>query len=146
MAIFANCCRCRRLVPHLESNARKCDTQTTVIMSQAHGTYVLSSVVNAASSNYVFLNNLRNGNALESSNPKGDDPWPTLHSPSPKAASPPRRQRAPPRFLSPADGRLMIARQRQAEREIARYLSTHRFTDETEREIERRFLRAPPQI
>ena len=41
---------------------------------------------------------------------------------------------------------MMIARQRQAEREIARYLSTHRFTDETEREIDRRFLRAPPQI
>ena len=29
---------------------------------------------------------------------------------------------------------------RRAEREIARYLSTHKFTDETEREIERRFF------
>jgi hypothetical protein len=29
---------------------------------------------------------------------------------------------------------------RRAEREIARYLRTHRFTDDTEREIERRFV------
>jgi hypothetical protein len=29
----------------------------------------------------------------------------------------------------------------RAEREIARYLGTHKFTDETEREIERRFVR-----
>jgi hypothetical protein len=40
---------------------------------------------------------------------------------------------------------LMEARQRQADREIARYLAGTggRFTDETEREIERRFLSAP---
>jgi hypothetical protein len=41
---------------------------------------------------------------------------------------------------------MMISRQRQAEREIARYLSSHKFTDETEREIERRFLLAPPSF
>jgi len=37
---------------------------------------------------------------------------------------------------------LMESRQRQADREIARYLSDTggKFTDETEREIERRFL------
>jgi hypothetical protein len=29
---------------------------------------------------------------------------------------------------------------RRAEREIAHYLGTHKFTDETEREIERRFV------
>jgi hypothetical protein len=29
---------------------------------------------------------------------------------------------------------------RRAEREIARYLRTHKFTDETEREIERRYF------
>jgi hypothetical protein len=42
-------------------------------------------------------------------------------------------------------GVLMEARQRQADREIARYLagSGGRFTDETEREIERRFLSTP---
>jgi hypothetical protein len=39
----------------------------------------------------------------------------------------------------------MISRQRHADREIARYLSTHRFSDETEREIERRFL-SPPRF
>jgi hypothetical protein len=40
---------------------------------------------------------------------------------------------------------LMESRQRQADREIARYLagSGGRFTDETEREIERRFLSTP---
>jgi len=32
------------------------------------------------------------------------------------------------------------ANQRRVEREIARYLGTHKFTDETEREIERRFF------
>ncbi len=36
----------------------------------------------------------------------------------------------------------MISRQRDAEREIARYIASSggKFTDETEREIERRFL------
>ena len=40
---------------------------------------------------------------------------------------------------------LMESRQRQADREIGRYLagSGGRFTDETEREIERRFLSTP---
>ena len=39
---------------------------------------------------------------------------------------------------------MMAARMRQAEREIAAYLeSGGRFTDETEREIERRFLSTP---
>ena len=40
---------------------------------------------------------------------------------------------------------LAAARQRDAEREIARFLagSGGKFTDETEREIERRFLSAP---
>jgi hypothetical protein len=38
---------------------------------------------------------------------------------------------------------MMESRRRQAEREIARYLSNGKFTDETEREIERRFLSAP---
>jgi hypothetical protein len=41
---------------------------------------------------------------------------------------------------------MMDAHHRQAEREIARYLSNHRFTDEAEREIERRFLSAPPRF
>jgi hypothetical protein len=41
---------------------------------------------------------------------------------------------------------MMVARHRQAEREIARYLSNHKFTDETEREIERRFLSRPPRF
>lgn len=37
---------------------------------------------------------------------------------------------------------LIVSRQRDAEREIARYLAGNggKFTDETEREIERRFL------
>jgi hypothetical protein len=35
---------------------------------------------------------------------------------------------------------MMESRRRQAEREIARYLANGKFTDETEREIERRFL------
>jgi len=38
---------------------------------------------------------------------------------------------------------MMRSRQRQADREIARYLETHRFSDETEREIERLFLSPP---
>jgi hypothetical protein len=70
-----------------------------------------------------------------------------LHSPSPKAASPATRRRE----IVPVSFRrffnaMMVARQRQVEREIARYLRTHRFSDETEREIERRFLSAPPHI
>jgi hypothetical protein len=42
---------------------------------------------------------------------------------------------------------MMASRQRQVEREIARYLmgSGGKFTDATEREIERRFLFNPPR-
>jgi hypothetical protein len=49
--------------------------------------------------------------------------------------------RGPGLFRRLFDG-LMAARMRQAEREIAKYLerSGGRFTDETERDIERRFL------
>jgi hypothetical protein len=47
-------------------------------------------------------------------------------------------------FLRSAFLRLLDAieasNKRRAEREIARYLGTHKFTDETEREIERRFI------
>ena len=47
-----------------------------------------------------------------------------------------------PSLFSRLIGTLMAARTRQAEREIARYLrgSGGKFTDESEREIERRFL------
>jgi hypothetical protein len=41
---------------------------------------------------------------------------------------------------------MMTSRQRQAEREIARYLNNSKFTDEAEREIERRFLSTPPRF
>jgi hypothetical protein len=45
-------------------------------------------------------------------------------------------------LLSRLVGAMMVARTRQAEREIARYLNDTggKFTDEAEREIERRFL------
>ena len=38
---------------------------------------------------------------------------------------------------------MMLSRQRQADREIERYLQNNKFTDETEREIERLFLSKP---
>ena len=38
---------------------------------------------------------------------------------------------------------MMQSRQRQADREIERYLQNSKFTDETEREIERLFLSRP---
>ena len=41
---------------------------------------------------------------------------------------------------------MMESRSRQAEREIARYLGNGKFTDETEREIERRFLSTPSRF
>ena len=43
---------------------------------------------------------------------------------------------------------MMMARQKQAEREIAGYLKGGggKFTDEVEREIERRFLSRPPRL
>jgi hypothetical protein len=41
---------------------------------------------------------------------------------------------------------MMRSRQRHAEREIARYLNNGKFTDEAEREIERRFLSTPPRF
>lgn len=41
---------------------------------------------------------------------------------------------------------MMHSRQRQADREIARYLQNSKFTDESEREIERLFLSTPPRF
>ena len=41
---------------------------------------------------------------------------------------------------------LMMSRQRQADREIARYLTNSKFTDEAEREIERLFLSTPSRF
>ncbi|HEY2425518.1 MAG TPA: hypothetical protein VGI09_06415 [Pseudolabrys sp.] len=41
---------------------------------------------------------------------------------------------------------MMLARQRQADREIARYLQNRKFTDEAEREIERLFLSTPTRF
>ena len=41
---------------------------------------------------------------------------------------------------------MMLSRQRQADREIARYLQNGKFTDESEREIERIFLSTPPRF
>jgi hypothetical protein len=41
---------------------------------------------------------------------------------------------------------MMLSRQRQADREIARYLQNSKFTDESEREIERLFLSTPPHF
>jgi hypothetical protein len=45
-----------------------------------------------------------------------------------------------PGFFRRLADTIMTSRQRHAEREIARYLSNGKFTDEAEREIERRFL------
>jgi hypothetical protein len=50
------------------------------------------------------------------------------------------------RFFGWLADTMMLARQRQAEREIARYLSNGKFTDEAEREIERRFLSTPSRF
>jgi hypothetical protein len=53
--------------------------------------------------------------------------------------------RTRPSFWQRLLAAMMASRQRQAEREIARYLRNHggKFTDEAEREIERRFLSTP---
>ena len=50
-----------------------------------------------------------------------------------------------PGFLSRMLNAMMVARQRQAEQEIARYLRScgGKFTDEAERVIERRFMSNP---
>jgi hypothetical protein len=40
---------------------------------------------------------------------------------------------------------IMVSRQREAERDVARLLAGGKFTDEAEREIERCFLANPPR-
>src|SRR5215470_16407302 len=55
LPLSSNCCRERQCAPDSESNARYCDTRTTLRMSHAHTTYVLSRMVEAASSTYVGL-------------------------------------------------------------------------------------------
>ena len=54
--------------------------------------------------------------------------------------------RSRPGLLSRFLDAMMQSRQRQADREIARYLQNNKFTDETEREIERLFLSPPPHF
>jgi len=54
-----------------------------------------------------------------------------------------RKRRGFFRWLAEA---MMQSRHRHAEREIARYLNNGKFTDEAEREIERRFLSTPPRF
>ena len=54
--------------------------------------------------------------------------------------------RTHPGFLRRFFDALMMSRQRQADREIARYLRNSKFTDEAEREIERLFLSTPPRF
>ena len=54
--------------------------------------------------------------------------------------------KARPGFFRWLADAMMLSRQRQADREIARYLNNGKFTDEAEREIERRFLSTPPRF
>ena len=54
--------------------------------------------------------------------------------------TPPRTR---PGFFRRFRDAMMQSRQRQADREIERYLQNNKFTDETEREIERLFLSKP---
>ena len=56
----------------------------------------------------------------------------------------PARER--PGFFRRFLAAMMAARQRQAEREIERYLRNSKFTDEAEREIERLFLSTPTRF
>ena len=59
-------------------------------------------------------------------------------------ASNPSTRRSSPGFFGRLFAAMHVARQRGAEREIALYLGTGgKFTDESEREIERRFLGTP---
>ena len=51
--------------------------------------------------------------------------------------------KARPGFFRGFIDAMMHSRQRQADREIAYYLNNGKFTDEVEREIERRFLSTP---
>jgi hypothetical protein len=66
----------------------------------------------------------------------------TTHSALTFIAAPSTKTKAGPGLLSRMVTALMAARLRAAEREVARYLANHggKFTDEAEREIERRFL------
>jgi hypothetical protein len=49
-------------------------------------------------------------------------------------------RRARPGFFRWLVDAILLSRQRQVEREIARYLNNGKFTDEAEREIERRYF------
>jgi len=51
-----------------------------------------------------------------------------------------------PGFFRRLFNAMVVSRQLQADREIERYLRNSKFTDETEREIERRFLSTPPHL
>ncbi|HMA55418.1 MAG TPA: hypothetical protein VKP52_01625 [Pseudolabrys sp.] len=57
-----------------------------------------------------------------------------------------KTERSRPGFFRWLADAMMQSRQRQAEREIARYLNNAKFTDEAEREIERRFLSTPSRF
>jgi len=56
----------------------------------------------------------------------------------------PARER--PGFFRRLFTAMLVSRQLQVDREIERYLRNSKFTDEAEREIERRFLSTPPHL
>ncbi|HKS84807.1 MAG TPA: hypothetical protein VJR71_04965 [Pseudolabrys sp.] len=57
-----------------------------------------------------------------------------------------KRERSRPGFWRWFLNVMLESRRRHADREIARYLDNGKFTDEAEREIERRFLSTPPRF
>jgi hypothetical protein len=115
-------------------------------MSQAHGTHAAQGLLLSPYRSILHCNNnkKRQGNARDRRAFEGDDPMAYVPSATslrdiPLTHAPAQKSRG---LFSRLLAAMMVSRQRQAEREIARYLagSGGKFTDETEREIERRFL------
>jgi hypothetical protein len=128
-------------------------------MTRAHGLYAALHLLLATACGYIRINNKKK--KLETlwivGPTQGDDSMAYTSSalaprdlaftqPSVTQRSATKSPARPQRSLI---GRLldavMVARQREAEREVARYLASTggKFTDEAEREIERRFLSNP---
>jgi hypothetical protein len=116
-------------------------------MPHAHGLYAALHLLGAASSRYIALNNKKKirETLWELSGPF-QGRFSMAYTSSAVAArdltftKPQMRARCG--FFARVLDAMLVARRRAAERDIARYLSDTggKFTDETEREIERRFL------
>ena len=116
------------------------------VMLLTHGLHAHSGLLNSADQSILHCNNKKKRGNARDRRAFLKEMTPMAYAPVALAtqdlALPRSESRSGKGFFARLLAAMMVSRQRDAEREIARYVagSGGKFTDETEREIERRFL------